>query len=258
MVVLANPDFANASLTDTPTDFDSEARRSSDIDRGGLTFRPLANTALEADALKKALNLDASQLLTGRDATESIVKSLQRPRILHIASHGFFLSDQELAGEITKRTKIELRSAPRGENPLLRSGIALAGANKRRSGNSEDGILTAMEAAQLDLIGTELVVLSACDTAVGEVVQGEGVYGLRRAIVLAGAQTQITSLWKVSDASTRDLMGDIYAMMINGVGRAAAVRNAQLKMLANAEYEHPYYLASFIPIGNWTPLPTIQ
>jgi CHAT domain-containing protein len=142
-----------------------------------------------------------------------------------------------------------------GENPLLRSGIALAGANERHSGANEDGILTALEVAQLDLHGTELVVLSACDSGIGDVQNGEGVYGLRRALVLAGAQTQVTSLWKVSDEATRTLMVDFYQRLLKGEGRSAALRHAQLAMLANPELAHPYYWASFVPIGNWAPLP---
>jgi CHAT domain-containing protein len=145
-----------------------------------------------------------------------------------------------------------------GENPLLRSGIALAGANQRRSGTSDDGILTALEAAQLDLSGTELVVLSACESGIGEVQNGEGVYGLRRALSLAGAQTQITSLWKVSDEVTRTLVVDYYKRLLRGSGRSAALRDAQRAMLADAAFSHPYYWASLVPIGNWAALPSAR
>jgi len=145
---------------------------------------------------------------------------------------------------------------PLGENPLLRSGLALAGANLRRSGDNDDGILTAAEAAQLDLRGTQLVVLSACETGLGDVQQGEGVYGLRRALVLAGAQAQLVSLWKVADAKTQALMVDYYERLLKGEGRSAALREAQLAMIANPATQHPYYWAAFVPIGNWTPLAT--
>jgi CHAT domain-containing protein len=166
-----------------------------------------------------------------------------------VASHGFFLSDQEL-GELGPRAGQAMHT---GENPLLRAGIALSGANTRRSGVSDDGILTALEAAQLDLHGTELVVLSACKTGVGQVLNGEGVYGLRRALFIAGAQTQITSLWKVADRATATLMVDYYERLLQGQGRSAALREAQQRMLST-QRSHPYWWASFVPIGDWTPL----
>src|SRR5207253_1536836 len=109
-------------------------------------------------------------------------------------------------------------------------GLALAGANKRTSG-SEDGILTALEASSLDLAGTQLVVLSACETGVGTVQPREGVYGLRRAIVLAGAESQVTSLWKVEDSATKDLMVGFYRRLLAGEGRTEALRQAELEML---------------------------
>jgi CHAT domain-containing protein len=116
-----------------------------------------------------------------------------------VATHGFFLSDQQVAAAALRPISfcVETPPLPLDENPL-RLGLALAGANARRSGDSDDGILTAAEAAQPDLRGTQLVVLSACEAGQGEVQQGEGVYGLRRALVLAGAQAQLVSLWKVA------------------------------------------------------------
>ena len=168
------------------------------------------------------------------------------------------------------------------ENPLLRSGLALAGANLQQSGAGEDGILTAQEVAGLDLWGTKLVVLSACDTGVGEVKNGDGVYGLRRALVLAGAESQVMSLWPVSDKGTRDLMIQYYQALQRGEGRSAGLRGVQLRMLRSRQlkptgparillhekepsglpaeqrlsrdYSHPYYWASFIQSGAWTNL----
>jgi CHAT domain-containing protein len=132
--------------------------------------------------------------------------------------------------------------------------LALSGANARQSGANNDGILTALEASLLDLQGTELVVLSACDSGVGDIQNGEGIYGLRRALVLAGAQSQLTSLWKVSDESTRILMVNYYQRLLKGEGRSIAFQHAQKDMIDIPEYSHPYYWASFIVAGNWTPL----
>jgi CHAT domain-containing protein len=135
--------------------------------------------------------------------------------------------------------------------------LALAGANARKSGD-DDGILTAAEAAGLDLWGTKLVVLSACETGVGEVKNGDGVYGLRRALVLAGSESQVMSLWKVSDRATKDLMVAYYRGLLAGQGRTAALRRVQLRMLASPATRHPFYWASFIQSGAWGPLATSE
>jgi len=139
------------------------------------------------------------------------------------------------------------------ENPLLRAGLALAGANRLSSG-TDDGILTALEMAGLDLWGTKQVVLSACDTGVGDVKVGAGVYGLRRALVLAGAESQLVSLWKVDDEATRQLMTAYYVRLVAGEGRAEALRQVQLAMLKDSAQRAPYYWASFIPIGASGPI----
>jgi CHAT domain-containing protein/Tfp pilus assembly protein PilF len=165
-------------------------------------FAPLTGTAQEAQAIK-ALFAEAS-LLTGRQATETLLKQVAAPNILHIATHGFFLTDSSAAGSSAQSTRAISANA-KIANPLLRSGLALVGANLRQRG-ADDGILTALEAAGLNLWGTKLVTLSACDTGVGEVKNGEGVYGLRRAFVLAGTETLVMSLWPVSDYVTRELM----------------------------------------------------
>jgi CHAT domain-containing protein/Tfp pilus assembly protein PilF len=253
-VVVADPDYGSSSSVTARRNATLAQLRSQDLDRGGLIFRPLANTALEARELRDLLKLDASRVLLRRDASETRLKSLKGPRILHVATHGFFLDDEQLTEMMRQRLTWDVALTTPSENPLLRSGIALAGANTRSSGE-EDGILTALEATQLNLEGTELVVLSACDSAVGEVHNGEGVYGLRRALALAGAQTQLTSLWKVADDATRHLMVDYYRYLLQGAGRAAALRKTQRSMLADPALAHPYYWASFIPIGNWNPLP---
>ena len=223
-------------------------------------FTPLPGTAAEAKALKALLKLHDDHVLTGANATEAQLKHLHGPRILHVATHGFFLRDQPMAADARKPVGFahDQRPVLVGENPLLRSGLALAGANVRRSGTNDDGILTAFEAAQLDLRGTELVILSACETGVGEVQNGEGVYGLRRALVLAGAQTQVTSLWKVADDATKDLMVDYYRGLLKGEGRSGALREVQKAMIASQDRWHPYYWAAFVPIGNWAPLPAAR
>ncbi len=136
------------------------------------------------------------------------------------------------------------------ESPLLRSGLALSGANLVKDGKGS-GILTALEAANLDLWGTKLVTLSACDTGVGEIKNGEGVYGLRRSFVLAGAETLVMSLWPVSDYVTREMMIAYYKGLKRGLGRGEALRQAELAMLKRKDRQHPFYWASFIQSGEW-------
>jgi CHAT domain-containing protein len=199
---------------------------------------------VEARALKALF--PESTLLTGRRATKGSLERLNGPSILHIASHGFFLTDE---GRGVPASAVS-------ENPLLRSGVALAGANM--PGARGDGILTALEAAGLDLWGTNLVTLSACDTGVGEIRNGEGVYGLRRAFMLAGAETLVMSLWPVDDAVARDTMVGYYARLRAGIGRGDALRQAKLAIAKRPGMRHPYYWAGFIQSGDWTRLRRIK
>jgi CHAT domain-containing protein len=183
------------------------------------------------------------------------------PQILHIATHGFFLEDRAAGTERTKGPiSIEVDGEPgewelnlKSRNPLLRSGLALAKANLR-TGVDNDVILTALETSGLNLWGTKLVTLSACDTGLEVVMTGEGVYGLRRALVLAGSETQVMSLWQVSDYVTRRLMKAYYAGLRRGQGRGEALRRVKLEMMRRQGTEHPFYWASFIQSGKWTAL----
>jgi CHAT domain-containing protein len=194
------------------------------------------------------------ELRLGAGATEQALKSLQAPRILHIATHGFFLQDSGApeAKPSPEGTRA-LNATARIDNPLLRSGLAFAGANLPRT-SGDDGILTALEAANLNLWGTKLVTLSACDTGIGVVRNGEGVYGLRRAFFLAGGESLVMTLWPVSDLITREMMTGYYAGLKEGLGRGAALRRMQLQMMKRKGRAHPFYWASFIQAGEWASL----
>lgn len=254
------------------------SRRS--VDFTALTYDPLPGTAQEARALQALM--PGAQLLLQQQATEAALKQARAPRVLHVATHGFFLPDQpgadDGAGErALVQANLDRSAGQQRENPLLRSGIVLAGVKQQRSGAGEDGVLTALEAAGLDLWGTQLVVLSACETGLGEVRNGAGVYGLRRALLLAGSETQVMSLWSVSDVATRDLMTGFYKRLQAGESRAEALRHTQLAMLkgelsglsgyprnvtvvksanAAASFKHPFYWAPFIESGAWTGINT--
>jgi MYXO-CTERM domain-containing protein len=226
------------------------------IDMVTQRLLPLGGTAEEANTIHTLF--PDSRVLTGVDATEEAVKAVHAPRILHLATHGFFLPERLVSEALLHATSGEATAAERAallqrENPLLRSGIALAGFNQRKSG-IDDGVLTALEVAGLDLYGTRLVVLSACETGLGQASSGEGVYGLRRALSMAGAETQVMSLWSVDSGRTRELMQSYYGRLKGKGGRSESMRNVQLAMLSNPETSHPNLWASFIVSGDWRAL----
>ncbi|MDI3288615.1 CHAT domain-containing tetratricopeptide repeat protein [Polyangium sp. 15x6] len=219
--------------------------RSADMTR--IRFSPLPATRREGAAVKRML--PGARLLEGAAATEEALMAAHGPRVLHVATHGFFLPDQHTTGGRDEGERGGERSAFVAENPLLRAGLALFGANGRRSTtDAADGVLTALEISGLDLRGTRLVVLSACETGVGEALRGEGVFGLRRALAMAGAETQVMSLWQVDDEATSELMTAYYAGLAAGGGRSEALRAAQIAV--GEKHPHPYYWASFIVSGN--------
>jgi CHAT domain-containing protein len=259
-VVLADPFFgepqtAQIARANQPKTGPLARRRSvtTGKDLSSVYFTPLAGTAEEARSIKSLF--PQAEVLTGQQATKAALKRVDAPSILHIATHGFFLEGaaRDVTESATKPGVSGTRSIQANikiENPLLRSGLALAGANLNKSGN-DDGILTALEASNLNLWGTKVVTLSACETGVGEVKNGEGVYGLRRAFFLAGAETLVMSLWPVSDRVTREMMTAYYTELKNGLGRSEALRQAQLAMLKRKDRQHPFYWASFIQSGEW-------
>ncbi|MBI4746971.1 MAG: CHAT domain-containing protein [Acidobacteria bacterium] len=219
----------------------------------------LAGTRVEGEQLKAIF--PTAVLKVRAEATEQDLKQVKRPLLVHIATHGYFLEDAPQTSETTSLDQFARNTGKasfdfekeRHANPLLRSMLFFAGANQGGTENN-DGVMTALEAAQLNLWGTKLVVLSACDTGLGDVKNGDGVYGLRRALVLAGSEAQMMSLWPVSDQATRELMVDYYTRLKAGEGRSQALRNVQLKLLKTPRRQHPFYWASFIQSGEWTNL----
>jgi len=262
-LIVANPAFGKRPLSEIVARRKVEIPSSDTfnptptIDFSQAYFNPLPGTASEAQTLHALL--PQATVLTQAQATKLALQEVRSPRLLHIATHGFFLRDAAATAASARSIRLPRESGGMEQSsgplidPLIRSGLALAGANRHQAG-TDNGILTAKEAAGLNLWGTKLVVLSACDTGVGEVKNGEGVYGLRRAFVLAGAETQVMSLWPVSDQGTRELMIDYYKGVQRGEGRSAALRKVQLRMLKNPARRHPYYWASFIPSGEWANL----
>jgi CHAT domain-containing protein len=207
-------------------------------------FEPLPGSAMEADAIAAdAVPADGVLRLSGAGATrDAFVEDAPGRRVLHLATHAYVLPERCGA-----------------HRPLLRSGLAFAGANRGREAGrvagAGDGILTAEEIASLDLSGVEWVVLSACETGLGEVRAGEGVVGLRRAFERAGAGTVIMSLWDVDDGAARAFMRALYASRRSGLPTSEAMREAGLGILARqralGRSTHPYFWGGFTAIGDW-------
>ena len=195
----------------------------------GDAWTPLPGARDEAGRL--AALLPGAVVHTGSEATVDVLRALRGPRILHLATHGFAHPD-------SPRTLAD-------DNPMVRSGLVFAGANTDAAG----GQLLASEAATLDLDGTELVVLSACESGLGAASNGEGVYGMRRALTLAGARNQVVSLWPVNDAATAAFMEELYRRVLRGEPLAEAMRATQLTLRASDTWRDPVYWAPWVLAG---------
>ncbi|MCI0692958.1 CHAT domain-containing protein [candidate division KSB1 bacterium] len=273
MYVFADPNFDDKpSIQITSNPATDRARPAENVQRSkdwqGEEFDPLDSTATEAKTIRSLFQLSDEQLFLNLKATEENLLSLKSPWRLHIATHGFFLKDlativsfdSSLTSFLTSNFEDPRlwQNIAKWENPLLRSGLALAGANligqKQDSTQVYDGIATAYEISGMNLQSTDLVVLSACETGLGDVQNGEGVFGLRRAFQLAGAQTVVMSLWKVPDNETKEMMIDFYTRLKNGEGKSQALRNAELAMMRKQKEKygsaHPYFWGAFICAGN--------
>ena len=227
--------------------------RSRDLETGKLD--PLPGTQAEVDEISSLLEKQRwhVQTYTQQNALKETVLDVKGPRVLHLATHGFFEPDQP-----EKEQDSENNEPPAMEDPMLRSGLFFAGADRRLSGKAapadlDDGVLTAYEASQLNLQGTELVVLSACETGLGEVVAGEGVFGLRRALQVAGADSVLMSMWSVPDKETQELMPLFYQKWLAGKNKHEALREAELEMRARVKSRYgedrPQYWGAFVLVG---------
>ena len=260
-VVFANPSYDRSGGKTTPaTSPDALAigsqRRSTEL--GSNQWKPLSASDLEGQHVASLLGVG---MINGTAATTTALQRQRGPKILHVATHGFFVADQETKPTEAMRAIQDdsplLRSLRR-EDPQLRSGLALAGANQPDQDPNDDGYLTAAEAVTLNLKGTELVVLSACSTGQGEVRTGEGVYGLQRSLTVAGARSTLLSLWKVDDAATAEFMIRFYKRLKAGEGRSDALAAVQKEFRAgtagDGKWQQPYYWAAWQLVGDWRPI----
>jgi CHAT domain-containing protein/tetratricopeptide (TPR) repeat protein len=225
-------------------------------DLKGEDLNPLPGTQVEVDTVDKLLKAAGWQATeyTGELAVKDAVTLAHAPRVVHIATHGFFLSDEEL----TETAEARGEKANVNEDPMLRAGLFFAGADRVRQGAApeagvDDGVLTAYEASQLNLEGTELVVLSACETGLGKELNSDGVFGLRRGLQEAGADAVMMSMWSVPDKETQELMSLFYQKWLAGMEKPEALRQAQLEERETVKKRYgkdlPFYWGAFVLIG---------
>jgi CHAT domain-containing protein len=221
------------------------------LTRGGMKAKPLPATKTEVENISSTLKSKGWQVnsFLADNASETNIKKQQSPRILHVATHGYFFQDIPMEKDNNRFLGMDREQVL--QDPMLRSGLLLTGANKTLKGETisgENGLLSAAEASLLDLGETELVVLSACETGKGEVKNSEGVYGLRKAFSDAGAQNIIMSLWKVDDKVTQEFMSSFYEIWLNDkMSIREAFNKTQLEI--KAKYPQPYYWGAFILVG---------
>lgn len=261
VLILADPDY-EAGLNDSGTDtvpgshpmktalFNPPVRRAG-LDCISNGFTRLRSGIAEAESvarLFKAAGFSGIQKLIGVDASEERVKRRSTPpHTLHLATHGFFC-DNDHATDASNLV-----------NPLLQCGLALAGGNRQVEHKDvdwmagDDGILTAFEISGLNLFGTKLVMLSACESGLGRIVKGEGVFGLRRAFQVAGAESIVSSLWKVPDRVSSDLVSGFYERWLGGTAMMDALRQSSLRLLDRSRdqrgHAHPLLWAGFVITG---------
>ncbi len=254
-LIVADPDF-EASVT-SPTNL-NRTNATSMLTRGPSPFRKfspvtrLKYAAAEAASIAPAIQQLCGQLpivLTGKQATERAVTTASSPQILVLTTHGVFLPTDNAVSD----SDLEIVSSSRSgiRNPLLRTGLLFAGFN--RADPVSDGVLTGVEILQTDLENTDLVVMSACDTALGDINNGEGVAGLRQSFQLAGVSSVVASLWKIEDEQTALLMKDFFKNLAEGMDKAEALRQAQLTRIKTRRERsgaaHPFFWAAFTLTG---------
>jgi CHAT domain-containing protein len=274
ILVVGNPAFDQAGtriLASNPPATLARGVRSACGSFKTLHFMPLPASQQEADRISALWRASVSSKdqpssaellqLTGANASpEAFKQYAPGKRVLHVATHGFFLEGLcESATQVEAGSKRDDNFLPAtAENPLLLSGLAFSGANRRNpaKGDEGDGVLTAEEISGLNLEGVDWAVLSACDTGVGEIKVGEGVFGLQRAFQVAGAKTVIMSLWPVEDETAKQWMEKLYQEhFLNGKNTAEAARDASLQILRQRrtihQGTHPLYWGAFIATGDW-------
>ena len=246
--IFAYPNYYFAETAENKTE-ETSVRS---LERYGYSHLPdLPGTKVEAEKISVSFKNNGwtVQMHLGSEATENKLKKVSNPGILHIATHGYFLDRPVDYAEILEHRALRWAD----KNPLFRSGLMLAGAGvafgHAADGPPQDGIFSAYEAMQMNLTGTELVVLSACETGLGELHNGQGVYGLQRAFMAAGTKALVMSLWQVEDNATQELMATFYRLWLSGSGisKHEAFRKSQQHVMK--KYSNPVFWGAFVMLG---------
>ena len=263
-LIVADPAYdAINQVSDRVTSVENKSNKKvyrSAANQNQSIWQRLKETALEGNSIQ---SLIGGKLLMREQATSNNVKQISAPKVVHLATHAFYLSKGSSKSDIAGEKAVldpDKDSINNGDfynlNPLIRSGIVLSGANNDDTSRDNDGYLTALEITQIDWDGTELVVVSGCESGRGEIRAGEGIYGLKRAIAVAGARSSLLSLWKVDDEATAAFMTSFYTRLKDGSGRGDALSATQKEFRThpNEDWREPYVWAAFQLSGDWGPI----
>ncbi|MFC1779398.1 CHAT domain-containing protein [Thermodesulfobacteriota bacterium] len=222
-----------------------------------LRFSRLPETRDEIDLIKEGLSREKGlkvKTVLGQDANESNFLSTVDANILHVASHGYFLSPQNnmaVNNPLENQQDDSLYNTPSRQqyiSPMLQSGLVLAGVNSSLAVGQDNGLVSAEKLLGMDLSETKLLVLSACNTGSGDALPGEGVYGLERSLLVSGAENLVLSLWPVPSDETKELMVNFYKYLVSEESVSNALRKAKISMLN--KYDDPFYWGAFVHVSN--------
>jgi hypothetical protein len=239
-IVFSDPSFGSSLSAPAQTDGSNLGNPIVDSKKTNY-WSLLPGTKIEGQKVAEILK---ASVFSGDNATVANLKSVNSPSILHIATHGFF----------------SLSTETESTDSMANTGLVFVGVNNSQTGSgSPNGLLTANALSTLNLNSTDLVVLSACDTANGSIESGEGVYGLQRALSIAGAGSTLLSLWKVDDMATAEFMVRFYKRLKAGEGRSDALAAVQKEFRSGSagdgKWKEPYYWAAWQLVGDWRPIP---
>jgi CHAT domain-containing protein len=243
-LILADPDYDLGLIPENKKGENPGQTKTSDV----APFSRLPDTKTEAETIEKILTQQMNMPVTNyqdKKAIEAVLLSAESPSIVHLATHGYFIGKDEIKKGPNAGPPREM---PLKDSPMFRSGLALAGINLSLKEGKDEGVMSAEKLMGLRFLDTDLVVLSACETGVGDVEKGEGVFGLKRAFILSGAKAVVLSLWSVPSAETMQLMTRFYSLMAEGKSKAEALKVSKLDLMKKKP--NPFYWGAFILVGN--------